>query len=179
VFLDESGLLMAPLVRRSWAPKGQTPVFYQRTRYREKVSAIAAITVSPRRRRVGLYFSLLPDHNVTSTDLIRFLRQLRNQLGGRIILVWDRLLAHRSKLMQEFLAGQSAITVEYLPPYAPELNPVEMIWGYLKMNPLANLAAHDIDELYTNAWEATYIVKQNQPLLRSFIKATPLSFSLR
>src|SRR3989442_37037 len=55
VFLDESGLLMAPLVRRTWAPRGQTPILLQRTRSHDKVSVTAVLTVSPRRRRVSLY----------------------------------------------------------------------------------------------------------------------------
>ena len=55
---------MAPLVRRTWAPRGMTPILAQRTRSRQKVSAIAALTLAPRRRRVGLYFSLYPDANI-------------------------------------------------------------------------------------------------------------------
>src|SRR5262249_56141343 len=73
VFIDESGLLLAPVVRRSWAPRGQTPILYQRGRAREKVSMIAALTLSPRRRRVGLYFSLGANANVTTAWLIPFL----------------------------------------------------------------------------------------------------------
>ena len=86
VFLDESGLLMAPLVRRTWAPVGDTPVLYQRTRSRERVSMIAALTVSPRRYRVGLYFSLLPNENVITPHVLSFLRDLRRQLGSPIIV---------------------------------------------------------------------------------------------
>ncbi len=179
VFLDETGLLMTPLVRRTWAPIGRTPILYQRTRARDKVSMIGAITVSPRRRRVGLYFSLLTNQNVTAENLIPFLRQLRIHLGGRFILIWDRLSVHRAALIQEFLAGCQTVWTEFLPPYAPELNPVEGLWGFLKMNPLANLAARDAEGLAGLADQFAADVQCDQILLRSFIKRTPLSLRLQ
>jgi transposase len=170
---------MAPLVRRTWAPIGQTPIFYQRTGAREKVSIIGAITVSPRRRRVGLYFSLLAGQNVTAENLMPFLRQLRAHLGGRFILIWDRLNVHRAIRMQKFLGGLKRVRVEFLPPYAPELNPVEGLWGYLKMNPLANHAPRDADELAARADGIIQDVQDDTHLLRSFIKRTPLSLCLK
>jgi hypothetical protein len=143
VFLDESGLLMTPLVRRSWAPKGKTPLLSQRTRHYQKVSAIAALTVSTKRRRVGLYFSLLSNANIDSTQVQVFLQELRRHIQNPIILIWDRLKTHRSVKVQRWMAGQHGFSCEFLPPYAPELNPVENIWSYLKHNPLANFAAAD------------------------------------
>lgn len=170
---------MAPLVRRTWAPIGQTPIFYQRTGAREKVSMIGALTVSPRRRRVGLYFSLLTNQNVTAESLIPFLRQLRVHLGGRFILIWDRLNVHKAIRTQDFLAGLKTIRAEFLPPYAPELNPVEGVWGFLKMNPLANHAAQDADALTGRVDRAAQEVQNDAHLLRSFIRRTPLSLCLK
>lgn len=170
---------MTPHLRRTWAPIGQTPVLHQRTRSRDKVSMIGALTVSPGRRRVGLYFSLFPNENVTDVVLIAFLRHLRSQLQGRIILIWDRLGSHKSLRMQQFLARQTKIRIEYLPPYAPELNPVEGLWSYLKMNPLANLPAWDATDMFDLATFYARRVQRNQDLLRSFIRGTPLLLRLR
>jgi len=170
---------MAPLVRRTWAPIGQTPILYQRTGAREKVSMIGALTVSPRRRRVGLYFSLLTNQNVKAGNLIPFLRELRVHLGGRFLLVWDRLNVHRGVRTQEFLARLKTVRAEFLPPYAPELNPVEGLWGYLKMNPLANHAPRDADELADKAGWIVREVQDDTHLLRSFIRRTPLSLCLK
>lgn len=169
---------MAPLLRRTWARVGHTPILYQRTRSREKVSAIAALTISARRQRVGLYFSLLPGRNVNAEVIIWFLRQLRYQLGNRMILIWDRLLAHRARLTNDFLIAQNTIRTEFLPPYAPELNPVESLWGYIKMNPLANLSAEDAQALARLAEDHVRRVQRDEPLLRSFIQNTPLSICL-
>lgn len=169
---------MAPLVRRTWAPVGQTPVLYQRTRSRERVSMIAALTVSPQRRKVGLYFCLLPNENVVTHTVLRFLRQLRRQLGCPIVVVWDRLKVHKSawaKLRRRNRSIHSA----FLPPYAPELNPVEPFWSYLKMNPLANYAAIDVHELHCRAERHARDISGDQLLLRSFIRSTPLSLRLK
>jgi transposase len=179
VFLDESGLLMTPLVRRTWAPIGRTPILQQRTRAREKVSMIAAITLSPKRHRIGLYFSLLANKNVTTEDLILFLRQLRVHLPRGSILLWDRLAAHRSKRMRQYLEQQKNITCEFFPPYAPELNPVEGLWENLKMNPLANYAAQDALELTQYARSSAQQIQYNASLLRSFLHRTGLSFFSR
>jgi putative transposase len=142
VFIDESGLLLAPVVRRSWAPRGQTPILYQRGRARDKVSILAALTLSPRRRRPGLYFSLRANENVTTAWLVPFLRALRRHLRGAFVLVWDRLPGHRAHVVTTYLHRRHR-HVALLPPYAPELNPVEILWAYLKRNPLANFAASD------------------------------------
>ena len=178
VFLDESGLLMAPLVRSTWAPVGDTPILYQRTRSRERVSMIAALTVSPRRHRVGLYFSLLPNENVITPHVLRFLRDLRRQLGSPIIVIWDRLNVHRSAGTKLRRRSRS-IHITFLPPYAPELNPVEMFWSYLKMNPLANHAALDVEELACRAGRHARYIASDELLLRSFLRATPLFLRLR
>jgi len=89
-------------------------------------------------RSVQLFFHVLSKGNITGEAVIGFLSQLRRQLRGPIILVWDFLQAHRCKQVQEYLQRTRRITACHLPPYAPELNPVEYAWCYLKMNPLAN-----------------------------------------
>lgn len=169
---------MAPLVRRTWAPVGQTPVLYQRGRSRERVSMIAAITLSPRRHRVRLYFLLLPNENVDTVKLLSFVRQLRRQVGSPLIMVWDRLNVHRSVASRLRERGRS-IRFEFLPPYAPELNPTEILWAWLKMNPLANDAAYEVTDLCERAQLHAHRASCDEDLLRSFIRATPLSSCLR
>lgn len=178
MFIDESGLLMAPLVRRSWAPRGQTPLLYQRTRTREKVSVIAALWVSPKRRHVALYFTLAPNTNVNAVWSVAFLRQLARHIRNPIIVIWDRLKAHRSRAVRQFVERSNRIHIELLPPYAPELNPVELLWCYLKCNPLANLAAVDAEHLSSLAHRQACLLEHHQDLLRSFIHATALSSCL-
>ncbi len=129
VFLDESGLLMTPLVRHSWVPRGQTPILCERGRSREKVSSIAALPVSPQRGRVGLCFSLRPNANVTTSWLIAFLGHLAHHLRNPILIVWDRLPGDRAQCVTHFLHGRPRLQTVLLPPYAPKLNPVEIFWS--------------------------------------------------
>ena len=177
VFIDESGLLLAPVVRRTWAPCGQTPILYQRGRARDKVSIIAALTLSPRQRRPGLYFSLRANENVTTAWLVPFLRALTRHLRGAFVLVWDRLPGHRAQVVTEYLQRRRR-DVALLPPYAPELNPVEMLWGYLKTNPLANHPATDAYRLADRARHHFQDIRRRHSLLRSFLRATPLFLRL-
>lgn len=154
-------------------------MLYQRTRSHQKVSAIAALCITPGRDCVHLYFRLHPDMNINAGLVIEFLRHLIRQLDGPIVLVWDRLLAHRAKKVQAFVRDTPAFYDHFLPPYAPELNPVENLWGYLKMNPLSNRPFFDVDSLAETTRSHGRSVQRKQTLLRSFIEHTPLALWLR
>jgi len=180
VFLDESGFMMAPLVRRSWAPRGATPLLYQRGRSHQKVSAIAALCVPPERDRVHCYFRLHPNTNVDAAVALAFLRQLATQLKGKpFLLIWDRLQAHRALAVRTFLSTSSAVGSAFLPAYAPELNPVEYVWGYLKVNPMANAPLLDLASLTTTTRHHARSLQRQGTLLRSFIHHSPLFLHLR
>ena len=166
--------MMAPLVRRTWAPRGQTPVLYQKTRSYKKVSVIAALTVPPKYMRVGLYFSLYSNTNVTAKRAVRFLSHLCRQIQGPIMVVWDRGMAHRAKVVNRLLQRRKNLHCDFFPPYAPELNPVEQLWGHLKTNPLANWAPHDLESLAYKARYQTGRLRKRKGLLRSFLYTTPL-----
>ena len=93
-------MLMAPVVRRSWSVRGQTPVLRQRGRCHQKVSAIAALCVLPTRDRLALYFRLHPDANITAERAMAFLEHLQRQLRTPIVLIWDRFQAHKGELLE-------------------------------------------------------------------------------
>jgi transposase len=166
-------------VRRTWAPRGQTPIFPQPGRYREKASIIGALSVSPRRRRVAFHFSVRADRNVDGQWLAQFVRDLRRQIQRPIIIVWDRLNVHRSRPIARMVGRSSTLWVEFLPPYAPELNPVEAAWAHLKMNPLANLVPEDALELADIAERHVRGFRHKTWLLKSFIRSTPLFLRLK
>jgi transposase len=179
VFLDESGLLMGPWVRRSWQPRGQTPLLLQRGRRLEKVSAWAALSVSPRRDRVRLYFRLHSNAEIGARQVIGFLRHRDQELNAPCVLLWDRLNAHRAQRTRQFVAGSDHLHPFFLPAYAPELNPVEYAWGYLKMNPLANWPAFEIEDLAAMTHRHARALQTNESLLRSFLRHSPLFLRLR
>jgi transposase len=178
VFLDESGYMLTPTVRRTWAPRGQTPILSSWDR-RDRMSAISAITVSPTNGRVNLYFDVLADNaNVTAADVVDFLRQLRSRLRGPLTIVWDGSNTHsRSTAVRAFLADHPGVVAETLPPYAPELNPDELVWGWSKHGRLANLAAADTGWLRDHVIGELVDLKGRPQLLRSFIRRTGLSLA--
>lgn len=180
VFLDESGILMSPTLRRSWAPRGQTPILYQRGRSHSKVSSIATLAVHPKGKKPRLFFCLHPNQNINSELCIGFLKQLKKSIRGPIVLVWDRLQAHRSKKTETFLKENKKKIHPFLfPPYAPELNPVEYFWSYIKTNPLANWAPEN-DILLVKKTKQTFLrVQKKKTILQSFIDHAPLPFLLK
>ncbi len=170
---------MGPLRRRSWAPRGHTPQLRQRGRSRRKVSVIGALVISPQRHRVRAYFGVLPEANYDGDAILAFLKQLRRTLRAPLTVIWDRLRAHRFEPVAGWLVQHRRDVRAYLlPPYAPELNPVELIWGYAKTHPLANFAPVELDDLVMQTQLATYAIGNDASLLRSFIQHCSLSLRL-
>jgi len=158
--------MLQPVVRRTWAPRGQTPVHYSWDRH-DRLSAISAVTVSPKRRRLGLYFHL-QDTNIRSEAAAEFLVQVRRALGRPLLVVWDRWSVHRkaARLLAARVGG--GIAFEWLPPYAPELNPTEQVWTHTKYADLANFIPDDLAHLRSEV-AASITDQQSTPtLLRSF-----------
>jgi transposase len=166
------------VVRRTWAPCGQTPVLRHRTRHHRKISTIGGISISPQRRRLGWYLHFHRDESIRQEQVIAFLRHLLAHLRGRVIVVWDRLGAHHGAQVRQYAAQQRRLRLETLPAYAPELNPNEYGWSHLKYGTLANLCPHDLDELEQNVFVAAVQAQTRQALLRSFIRATELPIRL-
>lgn len=179
VFIDESGFLMMPLVRRTWAPRGETPLLRHRTNSYRKVSVIAALVVSPDRDQVQLFFRLHPRANINGRAVLDFLKHLGRHFECPIFLVWDRFLPHRARLVQRYISRKRSWRSIYLPAYAPELNPTENVWGYLKTNSMANEALYELDDLTQSARHHGRSLQRREPLLRSLLKHTPLFLRLK
>jgi len=128
---------------------------------------------------VRLYFRLHPGDSINAELVLCFITALYRQLDDRAVLVWDRLTAHRAKTVKKFLGGSPRIDTYFLPPYAPELNPVEYLWSYLKTNSLANFAAFELDVLADAARKSGRSLQRKEYLLRSFIEHSPLSLRLK
>jgi len=179
VFIDEAGVLITPLVRRTWAPRGQTPILYQRGRSRQKVSVIAALVIPPRRNKVRCLFRLAPDASFDARGVRAFLGHLVRSVRTPITIIWDRSNTHRGTVVQRWLAAHPRVRVELLPPYAPELNPVELVWGHTKRNPLANCAPPDLAALVRATRRGTHCLARNQRVLRALLRHCGLCLRLK
>lgn len=167
VFVDESGLSERPCRASTWAPKGQTPILQYSFSWKQ-LSAIAGVSV----RR--FYFRLFPG-SIKSPQIVEFLKALRATIRRKILVIWDGLRAHRSNLVRQYVEEQrGAIALESLPAYAPELNPVECIWGYLKSHAMPNFCAKDLNHLKRHASSQLRSMQRRTTLVTAFWKQAEL-----
>ena len=173
VFLDESGFLLQPLRRRVWAERGHTPVQHAWDRH-DRITALAALSRAPWASRLGLYYDLLR-HNAHTTDVVQFLRDVHDHLRRPLLLVCDRLSAHRSAVRHLREGGCAWLRVEWLPGYAPDLDPVESIWNQSKYGDLANCIPDNIVQLHETLDQLLQEYRDDPSRLRSFFDAVHLT----
>jgi hypothetical protein len=175
VLIDESGLLMAPLVRRSWAPRGHPPELPQSGAHRQKVSVAAALWLSPRRDQLGLYFRTLPNGYFENWSVAAFLEAMMGELAGRFVVVWDGGTMHKGDPIRQLTTCfADRLSLEALPPWAPMLNPVEPLWGWLKYDQLCNFAPQDALELDGRVVAELTAIRDDQAFLRNLYHASDL-----
>jgi hypothetical protein len=167
-FLDESGFMLQPVRRRTWAPSGETPVQYAWDRH-ERLSVLSIIGVSPLQHRLSLYFQITAE-NVDADETVWFLEKLHEYCGRRVVLVWDRWAVHRSAAAYFDKNHPDWFQFEWLPPYCPELNPVEQCWNHTKYSDLANFIPVDVNHLQNEVYNSIDKLHHDQMLLRSFFE---------
>jgi DDE superfamily endonuclease len=175
VFFDESGISLIPPVRRTWSPRGTTPVLRHPMAWK-RASMAAALGYHPDGTRARLCFHLQADSYDTDS-LIKVLEQLEGFYAGhRVVLLWDGLSSHWSHKMRAHLDAQGDwLTVERLPAYAPELNPVEYLWANLKGGELANSIGDTIPAVADQAHHGIQRVCDSDSLVVGFLAHTGLS----
>jgi putative transposase len=138
----------------------------------ERISALATLTVSPKRQHMGLYVCFQPA-NFTAIHVAAFLRGLLRHVRGHVLLLWDRGSIHKGSAIKEIQRAYPRLHLEELPAYAPELNPVEQLWNDFKGH-TANSLPRDTRDIHRNLQANTRRVRRSQAKLRSFILASDL-----
>lgn len=166
--LDEAGFSERPSVRGTWAKRGRPPTL--RARFNWKRIATTGILVYVEvSGRVRLLTQKVQG-SIRSERVIAALRHLRRHTRGKVILLWDGLSAHTSKVTREYISRQRDwLQVERLPAYAPDLNPVEMIWGNLRERELANFAPDTLQQLWKMLVRGINRLRRSPALMRSFL----------
>jgi transposase len=164
VWVDESGFYLLPGVVRTYAPRGQTPVL-RVPLTRDHLSVISGIT------EAGRLFQMVQTAAYTSVDIVRFLRHLLRQIAGKLVVIWDGAPIHRSQVIKDFLASGAAarLHLERLPGYAPDLNPDEGIWQYLKHVELRNRCCRSLADLRNEFRLAIGRLRHKQHAIRGCI----------
>ena len=175
MLLDESGLLMAPLRRRSWALCGHPPPIREKVGHREKVSVAGALWLTPQRDRLSFAFQTLVNGYFNNVAVAEFLCGALQWLSEPLVVVWDSGSMHKGGPLNELVAqSQGRLEMERLPAHAPELNPLEQVWSWLKYSRLCNFPPHDARQLNEAIVRELDPIREDQKRLRSFFHASDL-----
>ncbi len=152
-------------VVRTYAPRGQTPIL-QVPLTRDHLAVISGITAQ------GQLVMQVRRRAFTGGAVVSFLKQVLRQIRGPVLVIWDGAPIHRGKVIKVFLRteGAARLHLEQLPGYAPDLNPDEGVWNYLKYSELGNVSCHDLDDLHHALCLATARLRRKPEVIRGFIK---------
>jgi len=171
-FHDETGLSERPFIHRTWARKGKTPIITSSGSWK-KLALSGVIITDPMGASPRLLLRSIAG-SVDAKEVIRFLKDIKRHLRGKkLLLFMDGLPAHRAKIVQRHIRSErSWLRVIRLPAYAPELNPIEYLWGMMKKTYLANLTP----ELAVIGRELRRCRRKmsDRQLLNGFLKASGL-----
>lgn len=165
VWVDESGFYLLPAVASTWAPVGKTPILRSKLS-RERFSAISGITLEG-----GLYL-MMKEGSFKGPDVVHFLQGLLEEIPGKVMVIWDGAPIHRGNAVKEFLAQGAAerLHLELLPAYAPELNPDEGIWRYLKRVELRNVCCQDLLDLLVEVTMAAKRLRRKPEVIQACLR---------
>ncbi|MGA9925699.1 MAG: IS630 family transposase [Isosphaeraceae bacterium] len=169
VFVDESGFYLLPGRVKTYAPEGHTPILHE-WQTRDHLSVMGGVTPT------GRIYVLVRQISLNGLHTIEFLRHLIHHIGSRLLVIWDGSPIHRRAEVKDFLASAEGrgVHVERLPPYAPDLNPVEGAWEHLKHVELRNMVFLDLEELQLELHLAIGRLRQRPRLIRSFFEGAGL-----
>jgi len=171
---DESGFSLVSPLKRTWAPRGETPIFRTSISHHDRLNLIGALLVLPSGEQFKLSIRSYW-HSLTGKEVIAFLKQLLRCTSGYILLVWDNHPIHKRKIVQEFLETQERLIVYWFPTAAPELNPAEYIWTQVSEY-TAGTAPHNRAELHANVMAGVSRTRCSQKRLHSCLPATRLEW---
>ena len=163
MYLDEVGFSLKGVRRRTGSPRGITPLVTLRANW-QKLSTIGAITSG------GRFFQHTKPGAIRSEHVNAFFRHLLRHIQGEVVVVLDNAGIHRAKATQAFVEIHERLSLVYLPPYAPELNPIELVWAYVKRNVLGNFCARSVaglKEKLVAAWQRVRYIQLPRHLMQS------------
>ena len=165
VFCDQSGFYLLPMVVRTYAPVGKTPILKENLT-RDHLSAMSGITLE------GKLYMTFQDRAFKGEDAVGFLKHLMRRIPGKLLVVWDGSPIHRSRAVKDFLSSGAArrVRLEQLPGYAPDLNPDEGIWKHLKCVELKNLCCQNLSELRVELRRAKERLRHKRDIILGCIR---------
>lgn len=161
VWADEAGFSMKPVVGNTWAKRGETPLIFAKTNW-QKLSTIGGITSA------GQFLQQTHEGSIKTAQVLDFLSHVLRHVSGQVTVIFDNARIHKAKAVQAFLVNHERLSIVYLPPYCPELNPIELVWAYVKRHVLVNCCPQNLDQLKAllrSAWQKVRYCKLPTKLL--------------
>jgi hypothetical protein len=174
VFVDETGFMMYPTVRKSFSPRGESPLNKVSDPH-GRISTIGAIAISPSRDQLSWHHCSLEDNsNFRGPAVVAFLEQLSQAIDGAMVVIWDQIIIHSCEVVQEYMKGATRIWLEPFPACAPKLNPVDRAWFYIKYDRIPNFTPSTVHQLRKAVDKELRRLSVRPTLLRSFVKYSKL-----
>lgn len=169
-FWDESGFRADAVHGKTWAAKGQTPVV-QRPGQRQSISAASAVNSK------GAFWFETYQGGLTGELFVQLLKNMMADRDKPVHLVIDGLPAHKKAIVKEFVAGtEGALTLHFLPGYAPDLNPDELVWSYTKRTGTARSPLRKGDKLKDRVDQQLQSIADDPALVRSFFRHPSVAY---
>jgi transposase len=169
VYVDQAAFYLLPGVVRTYAPRGQTPILRAPKSY-DHLSVMSGVTEK------GRLYVRYQEKAYTGEAVVDFLKHLLRHIPGKLLVVWDGARIHWSAAVKTFLATipDQRLHLVRIPAYAPELNPDEGIWRYLKYVELRNVVCKTLDELRYERKRAVARLRHKADVLGGLIRQTGL-----
>jgi transposase len=170
-FLDEAGFDSEPRLGRTYGLKGQTPVVAT-TGQRQKVNVISAVNAR------GAFWCQMYTERLNAQLFVQFLKELMAGRTEKVYLVVDGHPAHKANLVKDLVKEmEGRLELHFLPPYAPDLNPDEFVWSYMKTNGLSKKPLRQNESLKARVESDLSTIKRNRGLVRSFFGAESVAYA--
>jgi transposase len=169
-FWDESGFRADAVHGKTWSERGSTPIVH-RPGQRQSISAASAVNSK------GAFWYALYDGGLTADKFVALLRELMLRRRKPLHLVLDGLPAHKGKAVKEYVKSlDGKLTLHFLPGYAPELNPDELVWSHAKRTGVARRPLQKGEKLSEKVDQQLRHLANNPELIRSFFKHPDVAY---
>jgi len=169
-FWDESGFRADAVHGKTWAERGQTPVV-SRPGQRQGVSAASAVNAK------GAFWFATYQGGLSGALFVELLKGLIHRRKKPLHLVVDGLPAHKNKVVKDYVASTNGrLTLHFLPGYAPDLNPDELVWSHAKRTGVARRPLQKGEKLEERVHDQLQAIADNPRLVRSFFKHPSVAY---
>ncbi len=172
IFPDETGFSLVSPLKRTWAPRGQTPTIRTSLEHNERLNLIGALCVTSGQRKLKLHLQSYREP-ISGDHVVLFLEHLARIISGPIVMVWDKHPIHRRRKVKDWLARHPRFHVYEFPTSAPELNPTEVVWTQISES-TASTAPHNGAELRAHVYTGIARIRRSQNRLWACIFASDL-----